>query len=512
MSFGINALISRVFDQYSDNVAIQHETQIITYKELEERSNSFAAYLISLGVCPGYFIPIIARKSVSVFIVLLGVLKTGAAYVPISTDFSIETIQKILSQIEANIICIDDDILTMYDGNELAQYIPISFVFSQENNLPSNLSCLKEARGEYAYMVFTSGSTGDPKGVLVTHNNLIATYRSWELVYQLSPNDKHLQMANISFDVFAGDWIRAFCSGGTLVLCDKSVLLSPEKLYYLIDSVKITVAEFVPAILRILIKYCERKTKRLSTFRLLLCGSDAWTMSEYRKVKLLCEPQARVVSSYGLTETTIDSTYFEEKNGSLLKNEDLVPLGIPFPHVSTYIVNEQLEAKDSGELLIGGQGVAHGYFNNHALEQGRFITDSDHKQRLFRTGDCVKKLSDGNIYFYGRNIHCINVRGVRIDLNVVESTLKGHPDIEQALLLTKNTNDESKSEIDLYIVPNNDSLTYSSIKEYILKKIKNFPLPKSIFIVEQLSLNVNNKINRKYIPTEIKKVLTEHSP
>ncbi|MCD8524993.1 MAG: AMP-binding protein [Gammaproteobacteria bacterium] len=512
MNFSIHRLISLVSDQYPDNIAVQNGAQIITYKELDERSNSFAAYLISLGVRPGCFIPIIARKSVSVFIVLLGILKTGAAYVPISTDFSIETIHKILSQIEAKIICIDDDILTMYDKNEVIRHIPLSFVFSQENNLQAKFDCLEGAGNEYAYMVFTSGSTGDPKGVLVTHNNLIATYRSWEVVYQLSPDDKHLQMANISFDVFAGDWIRAFCSGATLVLCDKSVLLSAEKLYYLIDSVKITVAEFVPAILRILIKYCERKTKRLSSFRLLLCGSDVWTMSEYRKVKLLCEPQARVVSSYGLTEATIDSTYFEEKNGSLLKNEDLVPLGVPFPHVSTYIVNEEFEAKDSGELLIGGQGVAHGYFNNNALEQGRFITGSDHKQKLFRTGDCVKKLSDGNIYFYGRNIHCINVRGVRIDLNAVESTLKGHPDIEQALLLTKNTNDESKSELDLYIVPNNDSLTYNSVKEYIIKKINNFPFPKSIFIVEQLFLTFNNKINRKYIPTEIKKVLTEHSP
>jgi len=512
MNDKINSIIHQVSQKYPHNVAIQDEAKVITYKELDILSDIFAKQLISLGVLPGYFIPIIAEKSISVLIALLGILKAGAAYVPIAADLPQETIHKILDQIGATVLCIEDDLLVYYNGVSTRQYIVLSTVWNNTLELNDPVIFPTKSESPYAYMVFTSGSTGEPKGVLITHHNLIATYRSWETVYQLSSSDRHLQMANISFDVFAGDWLRALCSGATLILCSKNILLSPAKLYELIESQKVTVTEFVPAILRLLMKYCVRKQIRLTTFRLLLCGSDTWMMSEYRQIKALCGLSTRIISSYGLTETTIDSTYFEEKNGPLLNDEDLVPLGIPFPHVVTRIVDEYFETVplgESGELLIGGQGVAQGYFNNDVLQQERFVIDLDHHQyKMFRTGDYAKQLSDGNIYFHGRNMHCINLRGVRIDLNAVESMLKGYPKIEQALLLTRNL-DNDEVELDMYLVVQDETLTYHELKNHITNKIKNFNFPKQIYIVEKLMLTFNNKINRKYVPTDIKKVLTD---
>lgn len=508
----INAIISEVSQKYPNNSAIQDEAEVVTYKELDILSDAFAKHLIFLGVLPGHFIPIIAKKSISVLIALLGILKAGAAYVPIAADLPQETIHKILGQIGATILCVEDDLLVHYNGVSTRQCIALSTVWNNTAALNDSVIFPVKSESPYAYMVFTSGSTGEPKGVLITHHNLIATYRSWETVYQLSSSDRHLQMANISFDVFAGDWLRALCSGATLILCGKNTLLSPAKLYELIETQKITVAEFVPAILRVLMKYCVRKQITLTTFRLLICGSDTWIMSEYRQIKSLCGLKARIISSYGLTETTIDSTYFEENRESLLNHEDLVPLGIPFPHVVTRIIDEYFETvslEESGELLIGGQGVAYGYFNNDVLQQERFVIDLDHHQgKMFRTGDFAKQLSDGNIYFHGRNIHCVNLRGVRIDLNAVESVLKGYPKVEQALLLTRDL-DNDGVELDMYLVLQDETLTYHELKNYIVNKIKNFKFPKQIYIVEKLALTFNNKINRKYIPTEIKKTLTE---
>lgn len=512
INYKIHSIISQVSQIHSNKIAIQNESEVVTYKELEILSDTFAKYLISMGVLPGHFIPIISEKSISVFIALLGILKAGAAYVPIAANLPKETIHNILNQINATILCIDDDLIVHYNGDSTRQCFALSTVWNKKSVLHDSLVFPVKSESPYAYMVFTSGSTGEPKGVLITHHNLIATYGSWESVYQLSSDDNHLQMANISFDVFAGDWLRALCSGATLILCSKNTLINPVKLYELIESQKITVAEFVPAILRLLIKYCLRKNLSLSTFRLLLCGSDTWTMSEYRQIKALCCSNTRIISSYGLTETTIDSTYFEEKNGHFLNNEDLVPLGIPFPHVEMRIVDEYFETVslgESGELLIGGQGVADGYFNNDRLQQERFIVDLDHSQnKMFRTGDYVKQLSDGNLYFHGRNIHCVNIHGVRVDLNAVESILKAYSGIEEALLLTRDVAD-NEVEIDMYLVTQDDTLTYQALKSYLTQKIKNLDFPKKVYIVENLSLTFNNKINRKYIPNNIKKILMD---
>lgn len=508
----IHSIISQVSQLHPNKIAIQNEAEVVTYKELDLLSDGFAKYLISLGVLPGDFIPIISGKTISVFIALLGVLKAGAAYVPIAGDLPKETIYNILDQVDSTILCVEDDLLEHYNQVSMRQCISLSTVLNNEIALNDSVIFPAKQESPYAYMVFTSGSTGAPKGVLITHHNLIATYQSWETVYQLSSDDRHLQMANISFDVFAGDWIRALCSGATLILCSKTILLSPSKLYELIESEGITVAEFVPAVLRVLMKYCVRKNVNLSMFRLLLCGSDAWIMSEYRQIKCLCGSNTRIISSYGLTETTIDSTYFEEEQGCCLKNEDLVPLGIPFPHVTTSIVDEYFETVhlgESGELLIGGQGVADGYFHNDKLQQERFIVDLDHgKTKMFRTGDYVKQLSDGNLYFHGRNIHCVNIHGVRIDLNAVESVLKAYPGIEEALLITRDVVDHDV-ELDMYLVTQEGKLTYQEIKNYLMQKIKNFEFPKQIYIVENLTLTFNNKINRKYAPSNIKNILAD---
>jgi non-ribosomal peptide synthetase component F/acyl carrier protein len=188
-----------------------------------------------------------------------------------------------------------------------------------------------------AYVIYTSGSTGKPKGVMIQHNSLVNAYFAWEEAYQLRATPTcHLQMASFSFDVFSGDLVRALCSGGKLVLCPRDFLLDPQKLYELMLQEKVDCAEFVPAVLRNLIQYLEESEQRLDFMRLLVCASDRWYVGEYKKFKRLCSPQTRLINSFGLTEATIDSSYFETTTLDL-SVERLVPIGQPFANTQLYI-------------------------------------------------------------------------------------------------------------------------------------------------------------------------------
>ncbi|HEY9653443.1 MAG TPA: condensation domain-containing protein, partial [Coleofasciculaceae cyanobacterium] len=194
-----------------------------------------------------------------------------------------------------------------------------------------------------AYVIYTSGSTGKPKGVMIQHNSLVNAYFAWEEAYQLRAAPTcHLQMASFSFDVFAGDLVRALCSGGTLVLCPRDFLLDPQKLYQLMLKEKVDCAEFVPAVLRNLIQYLEENEQRLNFIRLLVCASDSWYVGEYKKFKRLCSQQTRLINSFGLTEATIDSSYFEATTLDL-SIERLVPIGRPFANTQLYILDSNLQ-------------------------------------------------------------------------------------------------------------------------------------------------------------------------
>ncbi len=194
-----------------------------------------------------------------------------------------------------------------------------------------------------AYVIHTSGSTGRPKAVVVSHRNLASAYESWRTEYGLDRDvTVHLQTANPSFDVFTGDLVRALCSGGTLVLVGRELLFNTARLYGVMRQEGVDCGEFVPSVVRGLLAHCEHTGSRLDFMRLMIVGSDTWKVEEYDRLRALCAPRTRVVNSYGLTEATIDSTYFEGPTDGL-EPSLTVPIGRPFPGTELYIVDEHGE-------------------------------------------------------------------------------------------------------------------------------------------------------------------------
>ena len=284
-----------------------------------------------------------------------------------------------------------------------------------------------------AYVVFTSGSTGRPKGVMVSHRSLLAAASAWEHTYVLRWRPlRHLQAAGFAFDVFTGDWVRALTTGGTLVGLPPCGPARPGCLSDLIRRERIECLELVPALADALATHLERRGDDLGGIRLLAVGSDNLRARLYRRLCRLMRPGGRVVNSYGLTEATIDSTYFggpqERSRGETAR----CPIGRPFPGTRAYVLDgrgEPVPVGVVGELYIGGSGVARGYVADPGQTAERFGPDphGEPGSRMYATGDRARWRDGGVLELLGRRDGQVKVRGFRVELAEVEAVLARHP-------------------------------------------------------------------------------------
>lgn len=501
----VEGLFERQVAIHPNHIAVRYNKEQITYFELNRKTNQLALYLIERhqGMRSNY-VPILLDKSIESLISILAVLKAGFSYIPLHPEASAQMISNVLTHCEASIVLTKKESLERFSSFDgvlifLDELHLILDQYSGENLERSATT------SDVAYAIYTSGTTGLPKGVLVTHNNLIQTFTSWANTFELNPYDVHLQMANPAFDVFVGDYLRALCSGATLVLCPQELLVNPQALYELILERGITCAEFIPAVLRSFLDYLEKNKLTLAQFRLLLCGSDVWTMEEYRKTRSLLGTSARVINTYGLTEATIDSTYFEEANSSL-SDLDIVPIGKPFDHVRVHVLDEQLNplVNEVGELYIGGQGVALGYLKQEELTAERFITHPITAERLYKTGDYAKKTLVGTVEFLGRNQTHVKINGNRVELLAVERVLKLHPKIEFAVAYCEM---QPTPKLGCLLLLCESSLSFEELNSFLKEQLPSYCIPQYMFIIEEIVVNQNGKIERTLASQKIIKEL-----
>ncbi|HHH41604.1 MAG TPA: amino acid adenylation domain-containing protein, partial [Chloroflexi bacterium] len=533
----------------------------LTYGELNRRANQLAHHLRKRGVGPETVVGICVERSLEMIVGVLGVLKAGGAYLPLDPLYPPERLAYMLDDAGVAILLTDSNTLPRLPirmeatrdeateatrgeaseaprdeateatrdeapGAEASLATRPSDLITQPSALrpqPSDLVTLNlddwtpfadepdtnpevpVSPTNLAYLIYTSGSTGQSKGVMIEHRSLVNAYRGWEASYRLRSVRTHLQMANFAFDVFSGDLVRALCSGGRLVLCPREWLLDPERLYGLMRREGVECAEFVPAVLRHLIQYLDETGERLDFMRLLICGSDSWYVSEYRQFLRFCGPETRLINSFGLTEATIDSCFFE---GSAmdLSGEQVVPIGRPFANVRLYILDDHLQPVPvgvPGELFIGGLGVARGYHNRPKLTEEKFIPDpfsDDPNARLYRTGDLARYLPDGNIEFLGRLDYQVKVRGYRIELGEIEATLGRHPAVREAAVVALEVAPGDKR-LAAYIVPAGETVpTAGELRRFLQERLPDYMVPSAYVVMEALPLTPNGKVDRQALP------------
>ncbi|MDJ0598953.1 MAG: amino acid adenylation domain-containing protein [Crocosphaera sp.] len=495
----LHQLFEKCAEKTPNSVAVVFQHKQLNYQELNSKANQLAHYLHSLGVKKNVLVGICFDRSVEMIVALLGVLKAGGAYLPLDPAYPEERLSFMLNDAQVSVVLTQQKLI----ANLLVRDLPVVCLdkdwesISQQNeaNPVSN-----STPDSLAYAIYTSGSTGKSKGVLVAHGSLVSAFYAWEKAYQLHSLTSHLQMASFAFDVFSGDVIRALCSGAKLVLCPREWLLEPEKLYKLMLAEKVDSAEFVPAVLRNLVQYLEKSQKNLHFMRLLVVGSDSLYVEEYQQFQRFCGEQTRLINSYGVTEATIDSTYFELGMGKL--ETVMVPIGRPFANTQVYILDDYLQLVPigvAGELYIGGAGLAQGYLNRDDLNNEKFISYSPHNFILYKTGDLARYLGDGNIELLGRIDDQVKIRGFRIELGEIEAVLSSHPQVQAAVAIVQELQTDNKS-IVAYVVAREQSLTSSELRKFLKQKLPDYMIPSVIALLETLPLTPNGKIDRRALP------------
>ncbi|HEX5852352.1 MAG TPA: amino acid adenylation domain-containing protein, partial [Solirubrobacteraceae bacterium] len=483
--------------------AVVFGEQRLTFDELNRRANRIAWLLRDQGVGPGALVGILMEKSIDLLPAVLGVVKSGAAYIPLDPMYPADRIAFMVSDAQPRMLLTQERHL----GTELNDVGPRLAVdaagaldgFSEEN--PPSL-----AGGEdLAYVIYTSGSTGQPKGAMIANRSLASAYFAYERAYRLRELTAHAQMASFSFDVFTGDMIRSLLAGAKLVLCPMETVVDPAALHRLMLDEGIDAAEFVPATASMLFEYVESESKTLDHMRLVIVSSEAWTNEKCRFFMSLCGPRTRLVNAYGLTEATIDSTWFEPTATGELVPGRFVPIGKPLDNTRIYILDANLEPQPigiPGELCVGGVAVARGYLNRPELTAEKFVADpfcEEPGALLYRTGDRARWLLDGTIDFLGRTDRQIKIRGFRIEPGEIETVLERLPAIRAAAVVDR-LDSRGETRLVAYVDADDATPEVAVMRAFLSEHVPNYMIPSAYVSIDEMPLTPNGKVDRDALP------------
>jgi amino acid adenylation domain-containing protein len=486
----------------------------VTYGELDARADRLAHWLRAQGVAPERRVAIVQDKSIALVESVLATLKSGGAYLPFDVATPPERLARVLRDAAPTIVLTDAAAqATVAEavaqlGSDAPRVVRVDRDAAAWADAPARapdptmVGCTPES---LAYVIHTSGSTGEPKGVMVEHRQIAAICAAWEDTCALRPGLRHLQMASPAFDVFTADLLRALSYGGTLVLCPMETVLDAGALYRILRGSRIDVADFVPAVLDALVQHVEAVGGDLHFLSTVVCGSDVWSPEAARRARAVCGPSVRLINAYGLTETAVDATCHvldADEDGSDLRRAR-VPIGRPLPGVRVLLLDARLRPVPEGaigELYIGGAGVARGYLNRDDLTAARFI-DNPHApgERLYRTGDLARLREDGAIEHLGRNDAQLKIRGHRIEPGEIETRLARLPGVREALVVTHGDG-PARVLVAYCLCADAAALSAESLRTALRRQLPEHMVPAAYIGLAAWPLGANGKVDRRALP------------
>ncbi|MFC9570174.1 amino acid adenylation domain-containing protein [Bacillus velezensis] len=473
-------------EQTPEKTVIEYETGVLRYGEVNRKANALAWELISLGVQPNDRVAIMASLEAETIIGILGVLKSGAAYVPIDPATPKERIEHILNDAAPKVILTRE--------KTLETEVPfISMNLEDLGEKETNPACAVE-KGDIAYVIYTSGTTGKPKGVAVTRGNLDHYLSYADQEYQKEACTTVL-ITSLSFDLSVTSLFLPLISGGSLLLKGGD---TEERLRAAFKDNRVTFLKLTPSHLKMLETYADGVD--VPNLETLIVGGEELTTDTAWKTQKLLGDRVKIHNEYGPTETTVgccDYVYSSEKDKGLS-----VGIGHPIANMQLYILNEMelCSVGVPGELCIAGDGVAKGYLNQPELTAEKFIDNPYGEGKLYRSGDLARWLPNGEMEYLGRIDEQVKIRGYRIELSEIESVLRNQPGISDVAVVALEVGGDKS--ICAYLIPTNQEqqLDMSEIKNDLRDKLPEYMLPGFMMQIDALPLTPNGKLDAKALP------------
>jgi amino acid adenylation domain-containing protein len=507
----VHQLITGAAARAPESIALTWDGGQLTYGELEQRSNQLARYLCRLTVGPEVRVGVCMERSPELIVTLLAVLKAGGAYMPLDPEYPIGRLNYMLADSGARVLITNLVRERRPHAQTVCEIVALdepatAAAVAVESSAPQVVgSCSTNL----AYVIYTSGSTGTPKGIMIPHGALTNHMLWMQDAFPLDPSDSVLQKTPMTFDAAGWEFFAPLMAGARLVLPPSGSHRDPTALARAVVTHGVTILQLVPSqVPTVTGALAEARARAPGRWRLrrLFCGGEmlsAATVAESAR-RL---PGVSLYNLYGPAEATIDATSWSCE--PVQKDLDAaVPIGLPIANTSCYVLDAQLQAVAlgvPGELFIGGAGLARGYLDRPALTASRFLPDpfaAEPGGRLYRTGDRVRRRSDGVLEFLGRLDHQVKIRGSRIELGEVEAELRTHRGVREAVVVARESRPGDLRLIG-YVVPdraNGAEATPAALRAHLGARLPAYMLPAVFVSIDALPLNPNGKVDRGALP------------
>ncbi|MCY9602684.1 non-ribosomal peptide synthase/polyketide synthase, partial [Paenibacillus thiaminolyticus] len=494
-----------------NRTAVVFNNRDMSYAELNDRASRLAQALRQRGAGSEDIVGVLVTRSAWLVVAVLAVWKAGAAYLPLDADYPAERIAYMLEESRARLLLTEREY-----GEEWGASYDVLCLEDDDAAVAEGISLQLPEPGHLAYIIFTSGTTGKPKGVMIEHGHLIERIFAWNQAYGLDSQEiRLLQMASFSFDVFVEDMARTLPFGGTMVICPSELRLQPAAIAGLIRTHAITLLNSTPSFVMSIMKYIDERKVDIPSLRLLILGGDRCLHPDFHWLLERFGHTMRIINCYGVTEATVDSSFYEWTGAPEqypLTPSGYVPIGRPFPNVRLYVVNPQYGNLQPigvyGELYIGGAGVGRGYMNRPRLSEEKFIPSFFMEgERLYKTGDLVRWLPDGSLEFAGRNDHQVKIRGYRIELGEIEQHLTELEGVADSAVVACELK-QGDLELCAYVVASKET-EISSLRKALSARLPGFMVPAYFVRLEELPLTPNGKVDRRALPLPSKHGMAE---
>ena len=500
----IHELVQIQAERTPDAVAIVTASKQLTYGELNEKANRLAHFLRNAGNVT--LVGVCAERSPEMIVGLLGILKAGGAYLPLDPSLPRQRLEMILAEARPQLILTQQHVRDVLPGSEENVFC-LDSDWSHVAGEPADNPNSQISATNAAYVIYTSGSTGRPKGVVISHRAICNRLLWLQAEYPLTPQDTLLQKTVFSFDASVWEIFVPLLAGARIVLAEDGREHDVSYLVQAIAEHEVTILQLVPSMLALLLE--EEGLEELHSLRRLFCGGEALPTALANR--FYNRFRADLVNLYGPTESSIDATHYACSRAALsaLQTRVTVPIGKPLANVSVYVTDEKLRPVPinvTGELCIGGVGLAHGYLNRPDLTAEKFIPDPFSREcgaRLYRTGDLARHASEGDIEFMGRLDHQVKIRGNRIELSEIEAVLTQHELVNAAVVIVRN-DEPGEQRLVAYVVPQQageeDRLSVSALHRYLKGTLPDYMIPAMFVMLKALPLLPNGKVDRQALP------------